>query len=123
MNIKPCPACESEASELTGGFYGTKRHCLSCGVSGPWGKSSIEADAAWNALPRRGDAPAWRKEPPDREGWWWEGQLRDDGVVVCRRLEYKTAWAISWHQDHPDPLARFAGPISEPPIMDAEKEA
>ena len=72
MNIKPCPACKSKATGLVGVVHGIKRHCLSCGVSGPWVETPTDgqpiddaitaADTAWNALPRQGD----ESPSPDR---------------------------------------------------------
>ena len=128
MSIKPCPACESadyvnfdccfeESMEY-------RRECTKCGACGPWAETLVSADAAWNALPRRGDELVWRKEPPDEPGWWW------------KRLRYSGGGATSpWAVEIGDIKAEamfygelagryeWSGPIPKPPATDAEKEA
>lgn len=124
MNIKPCPACESDDIGRASLEYSEKhkRACV-CGVQGPWADSPAEADAAWNAMPRRGDGPAWRSEPPDRPGWWWTRYRLSNGSWSARELCRLDLATVRLHRNRTtcSPY-QWSGPIPEPPAPDAEKE-
>lgn len=114
--VKPCPACEGDESHLGWAFDGSEqqRVCCSCDMAGPSASCAADADAAWNALPRRGDGLAWQSEPPDRPGWWWCDAAGAPARAV--RVDYLDPYRSF-------PGARWAGPIPEPPAPDAGEEA
>ena len=59
--LKPCPNPTCDETKYLrffaeDGEYYSYVYCLTCGMSGPWGKGATmrkDAAAAWNALPRR----------------------------------------------------------------------
>ena len=127
MSINPCPACESDYDgDWSHGTAGPQLVCGNpgCKLCGPCGIDMEDAEKRWNAMPRRGDGPAWRKEPPDEPGWWW------------KRLRYSGGGATSpWAVEIGDIKAEamfygelagryeWAGPIPAPVVAtDAEKE-
>ena len=69
IQVKPCPACETA---WDGGWnHGVEGPQFACGnprceLRGPCGIDMEDAEKRWNALPRRGDAPAWRRSRPPR---------------------------------------------------------
>lgn len=83
--LKPCPSCGSHRLETNERRHRNgHRHafviCPKCGLRGPWGKTRVEAEAAWNDLPR---AMRWTKEPPTKPGWyWWREAPRERTYVV-----------------------------------------
>jgi len=125
MSIKPCPACGSDEIGRASLEYSAKhkRVCVDpeCGAQGPWAKDEEAADTAWNAMPRRGDGPAWRSEPPDEPGWWWWRRLGWDGKHTEPHPFYVDEHRIGW--EALGPAAEYAGPLPMPPAPDAEKEA
>jgi hypothetical protein len=55
-DLLDCPSCESDDVEvddsgMSRGWFWV--HCGDCGTRGPIKRSIDEADAAWNAMPRR----------------------------------------------------------------------
>lgn len=120
MSIKPCPACESEHDgDWDHGTTGPQLICGNpkCGLRGPCGRDLAEAEAAWNAMPRR---PQWRSERPDEPGLWWRKPRSNEkgpqpvyyDEYDIQRFDVASYFSGQW-----------AGPIPEPPAIDAGKEA
>ena len=80
--VKPCPGCRGTEFEIITTCHGRGRtddynvECR-CGVAGPWKPNSVEAIAAWNALPRWDWRPA--SQPPEvpkgEPGIWVLGRI------------------------------------------------
>lgn len=121
MSIKPCPACKSDNLDLGQSIFSGKwsRFCAACGTGGPAADSKSDAEAKWNAMPRRGDGLAWRSEPPDKPGWWWCKARGRGRAFVFRVHEHNLDRTSEWAASHDI----WSGPLPEPPAPDAEKEA
>ena len=68
IELKPCPACGSEA--IITGCGGLRAICKNwdCQMTGPRKMDRDDAAAAWNALPR---PLHWTKESPTEPGYYW----------------------------------------------------
>lgn len=120
IELKPCPACGSEA--VITGCGGVRAICgnWDCQMTGPRKMVRDDAAAVWNALPR---PLRWTKEPPTEPGWYFfRGNIpgyqennppvyvdvQKDAVILTRHAPWILSklidkYAIEW-----------AGPIQEP---------
>lgn len=101
IELKPCPACGSEAI-ITG--CGEKRAICKnwdCQLVGPRRLDRDDAAAAWNALPRH---LRWTHEQPQVPGWYWFRNMSKPQIVHLNGVKNRK----------PHPADEWAGPIQEP---------
>lgn len=103
IELKPCPACGSEA--VITGCGGLRAICKNwdCQMTGPRKMDRDDAAAAWNALHR---PLRWTKEPPTEPGWYF-----------CQRIypgapKHYPLRVVHIHYDVEEMW--WAGPIQEP---------
>lgn len=110
--LKPCPACGSEA--VITGCGGLRAICKNwdCQMTGPRKMDRDDAAAAWNALPR---PLRWTKEPPTEPGVYW--LRKDSSVDVVKVYRENGELFVLYHGNDEDwdlPEGEWAGPIQEP---------
>lgn len=125
MNIKPCPACDSDYDgDWSHGTAGSQLVCGNpgCKLCGPCGIDMEDAEKRWNAMPRRGDGLAWRSEPPDRTGVWCYTTHEGGDNFYFAHVDdrYINEGASLYLKGS---VEFWCGPIPEPPATATEKEA
>ncbi len=111
---KPCPACGG-ADIVLGSSLGESPWRLlcrnpGCWYAGPWRKTIAEADAVWNAMPRRGDTVMIRNMEP--EDYRIMQVIFTKYGIPCEPLQYFTP-APSAAERVPSGLMK-KGTLSEP---------
>ena len=107
IELKPCPACGSEA--IITGCGGLRAICKNwdCQMTGPRMYTRKDAITAWNALPR---PLRWTNEPPAEPGWYWFRNMHTKGEIYLPQIVH----TVQIKGRKPHPADEWAGPIQEP---------